>query len=145
MAHASFGRPVPRVLVRFQDARSLTWGKSAAGGCALRPPPPFPPHTVLTFVQPDTSWPVRANAGIYTKAAVAPRPSRGEGGFRGEFLGRTSAQHRVWRKWVVAGAGGALAHPPAADFPHVRLRASWNRTSKSGESPQSLPSGQASR
>jgi hypothetical protein len=61
-----------------------------------------------------------------------PARRAGRGGFRGEFLGRTSAQHDVWWKWVVAGAGGALAHPPAADHPQVRLRASWNRTSTRG-------------
>jgi hypothetical protein len=72
-----------------------------------------------------------------TPASIQRRRSRparraGRGGFRGEFLGRTSAQHGVWWKLVVAGAGGALAHPPAADHPQVRLWASWNRTSTRG-------------
>jgi hypothetical protein len=71
MAHASSGRPVPRVLVRFQDAQSLTWGWSAAGGCARAPPPPPPP--ISTTHRAERWFSPRTPRGILP----SPRDGRG--------------------------------------------------------------------
>jgi hypothetical protein len=77
-------------------------------------------------------WPVRANAGIYTKAAVAPRPSRGEERIPRGVLGENQ---RSARCVVEMGGGGGrrserILRPPT--HPQVRLWASWNRTSTRG-------------
>jgi hypothetical protein len=85
-----------------------------------------------SFVQPSTSVAsTRERRHLYKGGGRAPPVARG-GEDSAESSWGEPALSTVCVEMGGGGAGGALAHPPAADHPQVRLWASWNRTSTRG-------------